>query len=84
MKLSDFVVPEAILPDLQATDRNGVIRELVDALGSAGCIEPDAVKEVARGPFHGQPAQAWRASPLVKARLVYPRSAGRRPVRHEP
>ena len=32
MKLSDFVDTAAIIPDLEATDRNGVIRELVQSL----------------------------------------------------
>ncbi|MDM8006052.1 MAG: PTS sugar transporter subunit IIA [Phycisphaerae bacterium] len=35
MKLSDFFVPEAVIPELQATDRNGVIRELTASLASA-------------------------------------------------
>lgn len=34
MKLSDFVIPEAVIPDLQSTDRNGVIRELVNSLAT--------------------------------------------------
>ena len=32
MKLSDFIINEATIPELQATDRNGVIREMVSAL----------------------------------------------------
>ena len=32
MKLSDFIVTDATIPELQATDRNGVIREMVSAL----------------------------------------------------
>jgi len=35
MKLSDFFVPEAVIPELKATDRNGVIRELTASLASA-------------------------------------------------
>jgi len=35
MKLSDFVVSDAIIPELKATDRNGVIREMVDALAAS-------------------------------------------------
>lgn len=43
MKLSDFIRTDAIVPELQATDRNGVIRELVDALAkSAGWDEKEA------------------------------------------
>jgi mannitol/fructose-specific phosphotransferase system IIA component (Ntr-type) len=43
MKLSDFVAMDAIVPELQATDRNGAIRELVaklvevDGLNEADC-----------------------------------------------
>lgn len=36
MKLSDIVCFSAIIPELQAPDRNGVIRELVRALHSQG------------------------------------------------
>jgi mannitol/fructose-specific phosphotransferase system IIA component (Ntr-type) len=36
MKLIDFVVSEAIIADLAATQRDDVIRELVDALVAAG------------------------------------------------
>src|SRR6185436_13969321 len=39
MKLMDFVVPEAIIANLTATDRNGVIRELISGLVSAGAIQ---------------------------------------------
>ena len=36
MKLSDFVVPKAIVPQLQARERDDVVAELVDALVAAG------------------------------------------------
>lgn len=43
MKLSDFIQMDAIIPELQSTDRNGVIRELVDSLAkSIGLDEKDA------------------------------------------
>lgn len=43
MKLTDFIRTDAIVPELQSTDRNGVIRELVDALAkSVGWDEKDA------------------------------------------
>ena len=48
MKLGDFFSKEAVVPELKATDRNGVIRELVAALQSAGALEPDQVEQVAR------------------------------------
>jgi mannitol/fructose-specific phosphotransferase system IIA component (Ntr-type) len=46
MKLREFIVTEAITPDLKATDRDGAIRELVNALSSAGALPADAVEEV--------------------------------------
>lgn len=46
MKLREFIVTEAITPDLQATDRDGVIRELVTALAEAGAVPKDAVDEI--------------------------------------
>ena len=36
MKFADFVCFEAIIPELQAKDRDGVIKELVKALDKAG------------------------------------------------
>ncbi|HEX8915473.1 MAG TPA: PTS sugar transporter subunit IIA [Humisphaera sp.] len=46
MKLSEFIVSEAIVPELKATDRDGVIKELVASLAAAGAIEDSAVPEV--------------------------------------
>ena len=46
MKLKDFIVPDAIISDIQATDRNGAIRELVEGLAKSGTLPPDAVEEV--------------------------------------
>ncbi len=48
MNLMDFVVPQATIPDLQATERNGIIRELVGALASTGAMGPDDAQAVAR------------------------------------
>lgn len=39
MKLSDFIVTDALVPQLQATDRDAVINELVDALVEAGAAD---------------------------------------------
>src|SRR5215831_17327064 len=36
MRMSDFVVREAIVPELTATTKEGVIREMVESLRSAG------------------------------------------------
>ena len=46
MKLREFIVTEAIQPELQATDRDGAIRELVTALAGAGALAQDAVDDV--------------------------------------
>jgi PTS system nitrogen regulatory IIA component len=46
MKLSDFIVSDAIVPALEATDRDGVIRELVTALANAGAIDVADVPDV--------------------------------------
>lgn len=46
MKLREFIVNEAIIADLKASDRDGVIRELVEALANSGALPPSAVDEV--------------------------------------
>src|SRR5437868_13326598 len=46
MKLKEFIVAEAIVPELKASDRDGVIRELVQSLSEAGAMPADAVDEV--------------------------------------
>ena len=46
MKLSEFIVTDAITPELQSTDRDGVIRELVTSLATAGALRADAVDDV--------------------------------------
>lgn len=46
MKLRDFIVTDAISPRLNAGDRDGVIRELVNALAQAGAVEASAVDEI--------------------------------------
>jgi PTS system nitrogen regulatory IIA component len=48
MKLADFFVKEAVIPELQATDRNGVIRELVDSLCSKVGISSEDASGIAR------------------------------------
>jgi PTS system fructose-specific IIA component/PTS system nitrogen regulatory IIA component len=48
MKLADFVVPEAILPDLRATTKEEAIREMVDALRAAECVAPTHAEDVVR------------------------------------
>jgi len=46
MKLKEFIVPNAIVPELQAADRDGVIRELVQSLAEAGAVPTESVDEV--------------------------------------
>jgi mannitol/fructose-specific phosphotransferase system IIA component (Ntr-type) len=46
MKLNEFIVPEAIIANLAATDRDGAIRELVTSLSKAGALPASAVDEV--------------------------------------
>lgn len=48
MKLSDFLCAQAILPELESTDRNGVIRELIQSLADNGGIEQKSVETIAR------------------------------------
>lgn len=47
MKFESFVCFEATIPELAATDRNGAITELVEALAAAGTLSKKSVKTVA-------------------------------------
>jgi PTS system fructose-specific IIA component/PTS system nitrogen regulatory IIA component len=46
VKLCTFVAKDAIVPELTASDRNGVVRELVESLAKSGAIEQDLVEEL--------------------------------------
>ena len=46
MRMSDFVVREAIVPDLKATDKEGVIREMVESLRSAGYFKVSEPQDI--------------------------------------
>ena len=46
MKLREFIVTDAIVPELEATDRDGAVRELVASLAAAGALAEDAVEDV--------------------------------------
>ena len=48
MKLSDFVVREAILIDLQATSKEAAIREIVQSLATAGRLDAADTDGVSR------------------------------------
>src|SRR5438132_5281745 len=47
MKLKEFIIAEAIVPELKAADRDGAIRELVESLARAGGLPQDSVDEIA-------------------------------------
>lgn len=57
MKLQDFVVIEATIPDLQPTERDDVIRELVDSLVRVGAapqdLRDDLIKMIIDREKHG-------------------------------
>ena len=48
MKLSDIIVAEAIVPELQAKTRDEAIHELVEALAEAGAIPRKSTKDIAK------------------------------------
>ncbi len=46
MKLSELIIPGAVVPELEATDRNGVIRELVESLRDHSVFDPDDEEKI--------------------------------------
>jgi mannitol/fructose-specific phosphotransferase system IIA component (Ntr-type) len=48
MRLSDFVVRDAILPDLAATNKEAVIREMVEGLRAAGQFRGADTEDIVR------------------------------------
>jgi mannitol/fructose-specific phosphotransferase system IIA component (Ntr-type) len=46
MKLSEFIINDAICPELKSGDRDGTIRELVTSLAHAGAMPVAAIDEV--------------------------------------
>ena len=48
MKFADFVVPEAIQADLSNEDKEGVIREMVQTLLSAGGLQEDERESIVK------------------------------------
>ena len=46
MKLTEFIVSEAIIPTLASSDRDGALRELVASLAEAGALPKQAIDEV--------------------------------------
>ena len=48
MRMSDFVVREAIVPDLKATTKEAVIREMVDSLQNAGYFKGGEPEDIVK------------------------------------
>jgi fructose-specific phosphotransferase system IIA component len=48
MKFADFVIPEAICAQLNATDKEGAIREMVQCLLNAGRIQADEMESIVK------------------------------------
>jgi PTS system fructose-specific IIA component/PTS system nitrogen regulatory IIA component len=48
MRMSDFVVREAIVPDLKASTKEGVIRELVESLRAAGYFKGGEMEDIVK------------------------------------
>lgn len=48
MRLSDLIHEPSVIAELQATDRNGVIRELVQSLADNGAVSKESVETIAR------------------------------------
>ncbi|MCH7995944.1 MAG: PTS sugar transporter subunit IIA [Planctomycetes bacterium] len=48
MRLSDLIHAESVIPELSATDRNGVIRELIQSLAATGAIDSANVETIVR------------------------------------
>ncbi|EQD54918.1 PTS IIA-like nitrogen-regulatory protein PtsN, partial [mine drainage metagenome] len=48
MKLGDFIVKDAIVAELKASSRDGVIRELVQALAAAGALSATDVDTICK------------------------------------
>ncbi len=46
MKLSDFVVPDAIIPRLKASTKEAAVREIIESLQAAGSIPAKEVNSV--------------------------------------
>jgi nitrogen PTS system EIIA component len=48
MRMSDFVAREAIIPDLKATTKEGVIREMVESLRAAGYFKASEPEDIVK------------------------------------
>ena len=75
MKFADFVCFEATVPELQVSDRDGAIEELVSSLGRAGKLGKGKCKEIARAVIKREKEASTGmgkgvAVPHVKCKLV--------------
>jgi mannitol/fructose-specific phosphotransferase system IIA component (Ntr-type) len=52
MKLCDFIAENAIIVDLQSTDRNGVLREMIQSLADHGHLAEEDVEPIVRALVH--------------------------------
>ena len=48
MRMTDFVIREAIVPELTATTKEGVIREMVGSLAAAGSLKAAETEDIVR------------------------------------
>jgi PTS system fructose-specific IIA component/PTS system nitrogen regulatory IIA component len=48
MRMSDFVVREAIVPELKASSKEGVIREMVDSLRTTGLFKTGEPEDIVK------------------------------------
>jgi nitrogen PTS system EIIA component len=48
MRMTDFVVREAIVPELQASNKESVIREMVESLKSAGSFKGADIEDIVK------------------------------------
>lgn len=48
LKLSDVIQKSAVIPELASTDRNGVIREMIQAMADSGAIAQEHVETLSR------------------------------------
>jgi len=48
MRMSDFVARDAIIPDLKATTKEGVIREMVESLKAAGYLKGGEPEDIVK------------------------------------
>lgn len=57
MKLNDFVIRDALVPSLSATERDDVVAELIDALVAAGAtpaeLRDELIKEIVKREKNG-------------------------------